>query len=161
MGVLPLFPPLPSWERIEVRVTHATPTHPVEAVREPPAPPLTQTHPVGATGWSPSPSVILTKPLPLYVILRRPRDEESGGAGRSPSYPPTSHPPSFRPHLRHPAPLFVIPAKAGTHGGEAGWGLPPLAPAQAGAHPLFPPLPSWERIEVRALPLPQKNFHPP
>ncbi len=52
-------------------------------------------------------------------------------------------------------PLFVIPAKAGTHGGvEALLGF--ATPAKAGAYggvgmgrvPL-PPLPSWERVGVR------------
>ena len=29
--------------------------------------------------------------------------------------------------------------------------FPLLAPAKAGAHPILPPLPSWERIKVRVI----------
>ena len=58
------------------------------------------------------------------------------------------------PHLVIPATPFVIPAKAGTHGGGVEWGSPPplLFPRRREPIPLLPPLPSWERIEVRVSP---------
>ena len=149
----PLLPPLPSWERIKVRAigvavgltgklckalqrrkpTHQQPPHP-----SPFPPPL--------SSFLPLTSSFLRKQEPTAagrgavfphrrspphsekthtspVILRRPRDEESGGDGRSP-------------------PLFPLVGDALA---------PTLAPAKAGAHPLLPPLPSWERIEVRVI----------
>ena len=50
----------------------------------------------------------------------------------------------FANDLTIPAPTFVIPAKAGTHGGGAVWGLLPLVLSKAETHPLFssaPPSP--------------------
>ena len=56
-----------------------------------------------------------------HVILRRPRDEESGGAGAV------------------PLPLFPpLPSQS-------------VFPRKRESIFLFPPLPSWERIEVRVI----------